>query len=397
MEKTNLSFLRRVFLRALSAEPLVFGDFLQLVMSAGKMTSGVAAITEEHRWAIWILQDEAFAAEIELLVTIAELVQGPELLVVALLGDTKDGAFFQFGRNDQSLVGLLIDIDQVPPLTSELVSTHSWRLVIECCVEQHVLAHISRVVRLWLLFLLEFHSSFRLRSSNVELCICSSCGRGGGSGSAVTIKRLWHRGLRLGRRSLRPAAAASALKQLHPGCIVSGRDDEGGSLLKTRLGPKASVALLVALCKILPVTTKLARDHVSGLIVVGRVVCAVDASLAGLNCGKGDCRLEYLNALLRLLLLLRLLESNGVLGQGQQLHGVDILRDEEKSPLFKSILWLYHTVPRFVGDGNIPPVASKLIGHFQAGLVVDGAVSNVGRRKGEGEIRVRTMAACCLL
>ena len=74
MEKTNLSFLRRVFLRALSAEPLVFGDFLQLVMSAGKMTSGVAAITEEHRWAIWILQDEAFAAEIELLVTIAELV-----------------------------------------------------------------------------------------------------------------------------------------------------------------------------------------------------------------------------------------------------------------------------------------------------------------------------------
>ena len=81
------------------------------------MASGVAAIAEKHRWAIWILQDEAFTAEIELLVTIVELVQGPELLVIALLGDTKDGAFFQFGRNDQSLVGRLIDVDEVPPFT----------------------------------------------------------------------------------------------------------------------------------------------------------------------------------------------------------------------------------------------------------------------------------------
>ena len=164
---------------------------------------------------------------------------------------------------------------------------------------------------------------------------------------------------------------------------MSGWDDESGSLLKTRLGPNASIALLVALGKILPVATKLARDHVGGLIVVGGVVCAIDASLTGLNRGKGNRRLEYLNVLLRLLLLLRLLKSNRVLGQGQQLHGVDILRDEEKSSLFKSILWLDHTVPRFVGDGNISPVASNLICHFKAGLVVDGAVSNVGRRKGE--------------
>ena len=368
------------------------------------MASGVAAIAEKHRWAIWILQDEAFAAEIELLVTIVELVQGPELLVIALLGDTKDGAFFQFGRNDQSLVGRLIDVDEVPPFTSELVSAHFWSFVIECCVEQHVLAHISRVVRLWLLFfLLEFRSSFRmrlrlrLRTRNIGLCICSSYGRGGGSGSAITIHQLWRRGFRLDRRSLRPAVAASALKQLHLGFIASGWDDESGSLLKTRLGPKASIALLVALGKILPVATKLARDHVSGLVVEGRVVCAIDASLAGLDRRERDCRLEYLNALLRLLLLLRLLESTGVLGQGQQLHGVDVLRDEEKSPLFKSILWLNHTVPRLVGDGDISPVASKLIGHFKAGLVVDSAVSKVGRRKGEGEIRVRTMAACCLL
>jgi hypothetical protein len=124
-------------------------------------------------------------------------------------------------------------------------------------------------------------------------------------------------------------------------------------------------------------TAKLARDHVRGLVVVGGVVCAINASLTWLNCGEGDRRLEYLNALLRLLLLLRLLESNGVLGQGQQLHGVDILRNEEKSSLFKSILWLYHPVPRFVGDGNVSPVASKLIGHFKAGLVVIGAVSDV--------------------
>ena len=156
---------------------------------------------------------------------------------------------------------------------------------------------------------------------------------------------------------------------------MRGWDDKSSALLEAGLGTNASIAILVALGEILPMAAKFAGDHICGLIVVRRVVCAIDASLAWLNGGKGDRRLKYPNVLLRLLLLL-LLESDGVFGQGQQFNRIDILGNEKESLFFESILRLDDTVARFIGYSHISPVASQLISHVNASLVIDCAISN---------------------